>query len=211
MTPKSDPEEDMSMEEILASIRKFVTENPLENQNKPIGYKEDDQKSPLALSDETRAGEGAKSSSHGQFLNGSSLSAEDDMDILELKDPPMMQEEKEVPQKMAPLEPMTRFADLSKSAEAPHRSRTRSGLESDEGLGSFQAVTTSANSLSRLAQVSKSVSKGIPLVEQRNLTLDQLIQDMVRPMIKQWIDNHLPSLVEEMVTKEIDRITKHLK
>ena len=30
MTPRSDPEEDMSMEEILASIRKFVSENPQE-------------------------------------------------------------------------------------------------------------------------------------------------------------------------------------
>ena len=83
-----------------------------------------------------------------------------------------------------------------------------------ESLGSAQTVVSSAGSLARLAQTAKSVPTAhVPLTGalQRNMTLDQLIQDMIRPMIKQWIDNHLPSLVEEMVAKEIRRITQHLE
>ena len=42
------------------------------------------------------------------------------------------------------------------------------------------------------------------------MTLDQLISELARPMIKQWLDTHLPSLVESLVNKETERIT-HLK
>lgn len=38
-------------------------------------------------------------------------------------------------------------------------------------------------------------------------TLDGLVRAMLRPMLKDWLDARLPSLVEEMVAKEISRIT----
>ena len=38
-------------------------------------------------------------------------------------------------------------------------------------------------------------------------TLDGLVRAMLRPMLKEWLDARLPSLVEEMVAKEITRIT----
>jgi cell pole-organizing protein PopZ len=30
---------------------------------------------------------------------------------------------------------------------------------------------------------------------------------MLRPMLKEWLDAHLPAMVETMVKREIDRIT----
>ena len=30
---------------------------------------------------------------------------------------------------------------------------------------------------------------------------------MLRPMLKDWLDQHLPEIVEELVTREIARIT----
>jgi cell pole-organizing protein PopZ len=38
-------------------------------------------------------------------------------------------------------------------------------------------------------------------------TLDGLVRAMLRPMLKEWLDARLPTLVEEMVAKEIARIT----
>ncbi|WP_221794348.1 DUF2497 domain-containing protein [Aquisediminimonas sediminicola] len=38
-------------------------------------------------------------------------------------------------------------------------------------------------------------------------TLDDLVVDMLRPMLKQWLDQHLPEIVEVMVQREIARIT----
>jgi cell pole-organizing protein PopZ len=39
-------------------------------------------------------------------------------------------------------------------------------------------------------------------------TLDDLVAEMLRPMLKSWLDENLPSLVERLVRSEIDRITR---
>lgn len=38
-------------------------------------------------------------------------------------------------------------------------------------------------------------------------TLEGLVREMLRPMLKEWLDANLPELVETMVKREIDRIT----
>ena len=37
--------------------------------------------------------------------------------------------------------------------------------------------------------------------------LEEIIRDMLRPMLKQWLDEHLPDMVDEHVRREISRIT----
>lgn len=38
-------------------------------------------------------------------------------------------------------------------------------------------------------------------------TLEGLVQDMLRPMLKEWLDANLPGMVETMVKREIEKIT----
>lgn len=38
-------------------------------------------------------------------------------------------------------------------------------------------------------------------------TMEDVVLDALRPMLKDWLDTNLPSLVESMVAKEISRIT----
>ena len=38
-------------------------------------------------------------------------------------------------------------------------------------------------------------------------TLEGLVREMLRPMLREWLDTHLPELVEQMVAREIARIT----
>ena len=38
-------------------------------------------------------------------------------------------------------------------------------------------------------------------------TLEGMVREMVRPMLRDWLDAHLPQLVESMVAREISRIT----
>lgn len=38
-------------------------------------------------------------------------------------------------------------------------------------------------------------------------TLEGLVRDMLRPMLSEWLDANLPRLVEEMVAREIAKIT----
>jgi cell pole-organizing protein PopZ len=37
--------------------------------------------------------------------------------------------------------------------------------------------------------------------------LEDIIREMLRPMLKQWLDEHLPQMVDEHVKREISRIT----
>ncbi len=37
--------------------------------------------------------------------------------------------------------------------------------------------------------------------------LEEMLRDMLRPVLKQWLDEHLPRIVDEHVRREISRIT----
>ncbi|GJD48465.1 hypothetical protein OPKNFCMD_1184 [Methylobacterium crusticola] len=39
-------------------------------------------------------------------------------------------------------------------------------------------------------------------------TLEDLVQDMLRPMLKSWLDDNLPVLVERLVRAEIERVAR---
>jgi cell pole-organizing protein PopZ len=59
-------------------------------------------------------------------------------------------------------------------------------------------------SRARLASLSRLVVK--PEVAGSD-TLEGLVRDMLKPMLRDWLDANLPDLVEAMVAKEIARIT----
>ena len=39
-------------------------------------------------------------------------------------------------------------------------------------------------------------------------TLEDLVKDMLRPMLQHWLDNNLPSVVERLVRQEIERVAR---
>ncbi|MGZ8999223.1 MAG: DUF2497 domain-containing protein [Allosphingosinicella sp.] len=38
-------------------------------------------------------------------------------------------------------------------------------------------------------------------------SLEAVVREMLKPMLKNWLDEHLPEIVEDLVTREIARIT----
>jgi cell pole-organizing protein PopZ len=40
-------------------------------------------------------------------------------------------------------------------------------------------------------------------------TMEELVQDMMRPMLKSWLDANLPPLVERLVRAEIERVSRN--
>jgi len=40
-------------------------------------------------------------------------------------------------------------------------------------------------------------------------TLEDLVQEMLRPMLKGWLDDNLPTIVERLVRQEIERVTRN--
>lgn len=64
------------------------------------------------------------------------------------------------------------------------------------------ALGHSRESLEHLTTVAATV----PPVQAVN-PLEDMIRDMLKPILKQWLDDHLPGIVDEHVKREISRIT----
>jgi cell pole-organizing protein PopZ len=45
-------------------------------------------------------------------------------------------------------------------------------------------------------------------VKKHEPTLEDVVRETLRPMLKLWLDEHLPNLVERMVEAEIERVTR---
>ena len=45
-------------------------------------------------------------------------------------------------------------------------------------------------------------------VKKREPTLEDVVRETLRPMLKSWLDENLPRLVEQMVQAEIERVTR---
>jgi cell pole-organizing protein PopZ len=39
-------------------------------------------------------------------------------------------------------------------------------------------------------------------------TLEDLVREMLRPMLKAWLDDNLPGMVERLVRAEIERVSR---
>ncbi len=62
-------------------------------------------------------------------------------------------------------------------------------------------------SLSNLATAKKPVQES-ETVPAGGTSLEELTRDLLRPMLKQWLDDNLPAMVEELVAREVARIAK---
>ena len=77
----------------------------------------------------------------------------------------------------------------------PRRARSEEAILSER---TAQATRGSLDALSKLI-VRPQVSGAD--------TLEGMVREMLRPMLSEWLDAHLPELVETMVAREIKRIT----
>ncbi len=93
----------------------------------------------------------------------------------------------------APEPPPVRPAPVFAAAPAPEPTPEPRPLlsESTEGLV--------ANAFNDLA---------LTVLNRNARTLEDLVQEMLRPMLKSWLDQNLPTMVERMVRAEIERVTR---
>ncbi|HEU5275087.1 MAG TPA: DUF2497 domain-containing protein [Xanthobacteraceae bacterium] len=79
------------------------------------------------------------------------------------------------------------------------RRQFREHTDVDRGLLSpttTAAVDSAFNSLAHTVLV------------QNSRTLDELVREMLRPMLKAWLDDNLPNMVERLVRAEIERVSR---
>lgn len=99
-----------------------------------------------------------------------------------------------------PAEPAPRQAVDGASQPRP-APVARSGADQagDRGLMSRDSDAVVSGAFSALAHT---------ILAQNARTLEDLVSEMVRPMLKDWLDENLPSLVERLVREEIERVSR---
>lgn len=165
---------DPSMEDILASIRRILSE-------------EDQASPPPAVPEDPDDG------------------------VLMLDTSMMVPEEHRVPDPVsnpAPSEPEPHpFAAPAPPMAAPTpppREAAETGTAAASSLVAPEAAAAAASSVGSLvrtlaAERGSAVHRGGP-------TIEDLVREELRPLLKTWLDTHLPPLVERLVQAEIERV-----
>ncbi|MEX2453767.1 MAG: DUF2497 domain-containing protein [Rhodospirillaceae bacterium] len=77
----------------------------------------------------------------------------------------------------------------------------------EERLISTPPAAESVSSLASLAAAVDSHRRAVdPSIGPK--TIEDLVKEVMRPMIREWLDGNLPGLVERLVTREIQRLTR---
>ena len=82
-----------------------------------------------------------------------------------------------------------------------------------ESLVSEPVANTMASKLSSLANTVEierlsSAPLGKTFIGNGHRTLEDMVIELMRPLLKDWLDHNLPSVVERLVQKEIERIAR---
>ena len=182
-----------TMEEILSSIKKIIAEDTGKAPASIAVRRSADNKMPsrdhlvsVPISNvvpEVRESPGAEAQAESPEIRLDPPTPENDDDVLELTE--MAVEDVSI----APV------ADVAPAPAAPAPVDT-----------SAEIISPVATAATRSAFESLSALIVKPEVHGSD-TLEGLVREMIRPMMKEWLDARLPEIVEAMVAKEISRIS----
>lgn len=102
-------------------------------------------------------------------------------------------------------EPMPMMHAISSQEDEPAVSTKKAESETLLSTGTASTTTGAFAKLSkafRPTPVEESVADGA------GRTVEQFIEDMARPMLKEWLDENMPAIVERLVQKEIQKIAR---
>lgn len=227
-----------SMEEILASIRRIISEDGDEEtaaapeaapeavpdavdepeavaepepEPEPEAAEAVEEEDVLELTDEVQddgtvvnlnTGESvAEEETPEEFVEALELDEEEEVE-LEMVDA----EEEPAEEAVAEPEPEPEPAPVVEEQPVPEPADVLAAEAADR-LVSENPAMNSVTSLSALAAAVDTHRRAVdPSIGPR--TIEDLVKDVMRPMIREWLDENLPSLVERMVGREIERMTR---
>jgi cell pole-organizing protein PopZ len=184
------------MEEILASIRRIIAEDdsdklaerPAETREIGVEAATSSLGAPRAMRDPAPQ----ETASPSNRSSGGSRSSPI-LDLIEETSPTARTvafEQTPPPAEAAPTEPADEAAPANQTSAAPEE---RGQLVSS---ATSAAVDSAFNALAQTVLVHNA------------RTLEDLVREMLRPMLKVWLDDNLPGMVERLVRAEIERVSR---
>ena len=175
------------MEEILASIRRIISEDDTEAEEGQDAAPEEVAEAPLV-----EAEEDSRVDETGDDVLELTEAVEDDSDddAVELTDESEIVEDMDAEERAEP-------SAADQPIAPPLDTELISPPPASEATSQF-SVLAAAVAGERLGQ-----SMGVGA-----RTIEDLVKEVMRPMIKEWLDEHLPALVERLVGREVDRMAR---
>ena len=200
----SDTEQEPSMEEILASIRRIISDDDKEmeaatQENEGPEVKDKLLEEDVGAMAEPAAEPAAEPEPVAEMIDDD----DDDDDILDLTDmeaadpEPLFEEQayKEAEPEPKPEPVVSPTPPPQPAPPTPAPATLVSPPQAGETRVSFERLTEKLNEdYSELP-----IGNGA-------VTLEGLTRELVRPMLKEWLDQHLPMTVERLVREEIERL-----
>ena len=205
-----------SMEEILASIRRIIADDDAKPAKAPETASP--AKQPAAAAASPAPAKPAAPPPPMPPTPASAANSQDEIDAMlaELDAPPKATPKPAAPQPAAPdvldlTESMTSpatpppgpapsFRTIEASSDVVFANRPEPPPPMpDRGLISNETVRAVDSAFNTLAHT---------VIGQNARTLEDLVREMLRPMLKSWLDDNLPSLVERIVRAEIERVSR---
>jgi len=152
-----------SMEEILASIRRIISEDEEEPAGKPASRVDAQRPEPAAAAPRPST-------------------------VIRPPQPAS-----------APVESEQEFA--TEDVEMIRKNVAEALTDDDEGI--VEEATAAAASSAFM-----SLSQSVQVSDGQGRTLEDLVVEMLRPMIKDWLDANLAQIVEEKVEEEVQRVAR---
>lgn len=98
-----------------------------------------------------------------------------------------------------PAEPVVRIIDEPRRPAAPTTPAAAPAPAFDRGLISTSTMAAVDSAFNSLAQT---------VIGQNARTLEDLVKELLRPLLKSWLDDNLPSVVDRIVRAEIERVSR---
>jgi len=75
-------------------------------------------------------------------------------------------------------------------------------------LMSATTASVAGGAFAKLSQALQRTPEEESVADSSGRTVEQFIEDIARPMLKEWLDENLPAIVERLVQKEIQKISR---
>ena len=191
----SENNQEPTMEEILASIRRIISEDDAPAEGETGAEVEDKPAAVAAAPAVFATSEIQDEPDHPlQYVGvgpGAEMEEMDAEDVLELTD--------RLDDPLDSVEALE-MSDLEVVAPAPAARKGYASLGDDEPLVSDPVASEAAYAFGALERSLLMPAEG--------RTLEDVVREMLRPMLKGWLDEHLPSIVEAQVQAEVARIAR---
>ena len=216
MSEEAKSKQEPSMEEILASIRRIISEDDIDdgksNDTAVEEGVEEENDDVLELTDVVEDEEPVQETEPAE------------VEVAEVAEEPAEDAEEEAPQSQDDIDSLFDEAGSDDEIELVEEDQDEPAAEVVEEVvpepepiavatvapeGSLlddAPATAATGSLSGLV-AAVDAAHGTP-IGNGNRTIEDLVKEVMRPMIKEWLDDNLPALVERVVRREVERLSR---